>query len=570
MKNHKDSAQSQSPKHRRGRTREVSSRFLSPTSTASFEAEAASPRDVFSPVRRKPGSNSTDTRKHRSQEDPGFVRGQLWPSSSPTPKNTHAATLADHLGNDRLKEYIDRKNNEKSAKPNSVFSLTKQRSCSTVFSRFEKDQTDQNNISKENDKPLVVGGSMRYTGKIGFPVKSSPSSTKSNSIDYTVLPGRLSVDENNLYRKSLSSKRDSDSFTTTLDSDSDYSDVRSGADERSLLSSRKLGREVPSKHMNHVSRNNRRGTSDSNIDIQNPISSEDSSMLKKFTLKNAIRRTNSLTGYKSSKSQWALSPGRSGSPPMSVESKEKLVSFSSLKPPTSPSKAKGVDKFLNMGFNFFKSKKSSINLTPMGLGISEDVHQLRLLDNRLIQWRYANAKADIVNTSNSNKAESNLLYAWDGITKLRYSVLQKKMQYVKEKLEMKLDFILRSQIKLLEAWGDLERQHVSTITMTKDCLHSVVCKIPLTEGAKVDIPSLSITLKHASDLTTSMKFLLSSFPPMADKTAALLSELAEVVSQEKLLLEEFYDLFQTISSLEFQERSFKCGLIQLQYAGNNN
>jgi hypothetical protein len=41
------------------------------------------------------------------------------------------------------------------------------------------------------------------------------------------------------------------------------------------------------------------------------------------------------------------------------------------------------------------------------------------------------------------------------------------------------------QLKLLEAWGSLERQHVSTITATKECLHSAVCRVPLLEGAKV-------------------------------------------------------------------------------------
>lgn len=400
MNNDKDSAFSaQSPRHRKGRSREVSSRFLSPTSTTTTpsEAELLSPRDGLSPSRRKPGSNSTDTRKHRTLEDSGFTtRGQLWPSSSSslTSKTNPNATLADHLGNDRFTDFLDRKTrrNDKSGNPTtSVSSLTKQKSC-TVFSRFEtNDHSDQNNCSKENNVSAVIGGSTRYTGRIGLFGKSSFSSVKSNSTDSLVIPGRMSVDENVLYKKSLFSKPDADSIT--LDSDSECSDIRS--------SSKKLG----------TSRRNRRGISDSNIDIHNTRSSEDSSMLKKFTIKNAIKRANSLTGYKSSKSQWALSPGRSDSPPMSVESKEQLISFSSLKPPTSPSKAKGVDKFLNMGFDFFKSKKSSINLTPpMGLGISEVVHQLRMLNNRLLQWRYVNARSEVVNRSISNQAEVHFVF----------------------------------------------------------------------------------------------------------------------------------------------------------------
>lgn len=37
---------------------------------------------------------------------------------------------------------------------------------------------------------------------------------------------------------------------------------------------------------------------------------------------------------------------------------------------------------------------------------------------------------------------------------------------------------------------------------------------------------------------------------LVDKTAAMLSELAKVVAHEKQLLEEFNDLFQTISVFE--------------------
>ena len=41
------------------------------------------------------------------------------------------------------------------------------------------------------------------------------------------------------------------------------------------------------------------------------------------------------------------------------------------------------------------------------------------------------------------------------------------------------------QIRSLEAWGDMEKQHLSAVSVTKDCLHSVVCRVPLIEGAEV-------------------------------------------------------------------------------------
>ncbi|TYG41317.1 hypothetical protein ES288_D12G166400v1 [Gossypium darwinii] len=318
----------------------------------------------------------------------------------------------------------------------------------------------------------------------------------------------------------------------------------------SSLSDRKSGIEACSKYLKDVpSRNRSRGTTwDSNN--LNPVSADSSPKIKKFAIKNVIRRTNSHGAYPS---QWALSPGRSGSPPMSVESKVKPMSFSSLKPPTSPSRTRGVEKFLNLGLmDLFKSRKSS----PLQVcsGDVESVHHLRLIHNSLIQWRYANAKADAVNRNIHNQVQNDLSSGWNSLMKLQHSVVQKKLKLQKEKLEIKMDSILQSQMMALECWADMERQHLSAISMTKQWLHSVVCKVPLVEGAKVDAPSASMALRHAFDLTASIKTMLTvSSPgmvPQIEKTVSVVSELAEVVAQEKLLLEECLELFRMISILE--------------------
>ncbi|KAH1222550.1 QWRF motif-containing protein 3 [Glycine max] len=103
-------------------------------------------------------------------------------------------------------------------------------------------------------------------------------------------------------------------------------------------------------------------------------------------------------------------------------------------------------------------------------------------------------------------------------------------------------------MKLLEAWGGMERQHLQAIT-----------------AIKVNMQSTSIALRHASDLTASIKLILTTCSSSeAEKIVAMLSELAKVIAQEKQLLEEFYDLFQTIGVFEVQERSVKCNLVQLE------
>ncbi|KAK8265144.1 hypothetical protein V6Z11_D12G158500 [Gossypium hirsutum] len=559
------------PKLRGSKSREVASRFLSPTSTPTHDSPLHSPNKPLSPLRRK--STSTDPRKHRSLEDPpSGLLGGLRPSSTTTTTTSSSSnpkkldTLADFLGNERLKDFIERKSYEK--RTNSVpFSLTKQTSHSE-FSRFV--ENDKQISAKENHRPSV-GGSMRYTSKLGFSRKSSSSSSStSSSSSPNILPGRFSVDESALYKKTSSSQRKPDPMTDNshvLDSHPEISDPCSASNNDSpamaktdsSLSDRKSGIEVCSKYLKDVpSRNRSRGTTwDSNN--LNPVSADSSPKIKKSAIKNVIRRTNSHGAYPS---QWALSPGRSGSPPMSVESKVKPMSFSSLKPPTSPSRTRGVEKFLNLGLmDLFKSRKSS----PLQVcsGDVESVHHLRLIHNSVIQWRYANAKADAVNRNIHNQVQNDLSSGWNSLMKLQHSVVQKKLKLQKEKLEIKMDSILQSQMMALECWADMERQHLSAISMTKQWLHSVVCKVPLVEGAKVDAPSASMALRHAFDLTASIKTMLTVSSPGIEKTVSVVSELAEVVAQEKLLLEECLELFRMISILEIQERSLTCCIIEL-------
>ncbi|KAL2328269.1 hypothetical protein Fmac_021696 [Flemingia macrophylla] len=472
------------------KTRQVSSRFMTPISTGS-----------------PPGSASPLRRFHRSEK------------KNPT-------TLADHIGDERLKEREENHNHQNQKLANragSVFSvLTKQRSC--------RELKNNNNGLGENDQD-VIGRSPRngFSGNsFSSPVAKKPSSH--------IAPGRLSLDENTLKRNFQCSKH-------SIDSESDNTSLES-VSLTTNWSSRKTGKEVPSKYM--ATRERRGERSDSE-----PHSSDDSWMMNKFITQKAMKKANSLIGYMSSKSQWALSPGRSGSTPSSFESKEKSLPFSNLRPPH-----KRMEKILNMGFDLFRTKKSSTT--------REVVHQLRLLNNRLIQWRLANARAHAVNHNMSLQAECNLIYAMDALAKLRHSVMQKKIEFEREKLEMKLNFVLHSQMKLLEMWGCTEGQHLAAITEMKEFLYSVVCKVPLLEGAKVDIQLASIAQQHAFDLADSIKSVLSTFSSLADETAKLLSELARVVIQEKLLLQEFNDIFHTMSVLELKERSLNCSLIQLK------
>ncbi|CAI9280170.1 unnamed protein product [Lactuca saligna] len=328
------------------------------------------------------------------------------------------------------------------------------------------------------------------------------------------MPGRLSVDENALRRRSYSRPRSDHSFSD----DSECSDMDSSFISNSLTS------------------------------YMAPTLSS-----RKSAIKKVMKKANSL-------SKWGSSPGRPESPPTPTS-----TSFSSSKPPTSPSKT-GKKNFLHMGLDLIKSKKNGPGCSSpigSGMGMVETVHQLRMMHGSWMRWRYANARANVVNETLDDKAKKDLLHAWENITKLQQSVLQKRLRLEREKLEMKLNFILHSQMKMLEAWRDMEKKHISNVSMTKDCLEGVACKVPLIEGAKMDPQISSIALRHATDLVASVMSMMSFLEPTAHETVSTFKELAKVASQEKLLLEECFEHFRVISTLEIEERSLRCNVIEL-------
>ena len=55
----------------------------------------------------------------------------------------------------------------------------------------------------------------------------------------------------------------------------------------------------------------------------------------------------------------------------------------------------GIEKLLDMGLDLFKDKKSlSSSSLLSGSGNVENIHQPRRLHVRLMQWRYANDRAE--------------------------------------------------------------------------------------------------------------------------------------------------------------------------------
>lgn len=309
-------------KTRRGKSREVSSRFLSSPSASS------------SPNRRNSTSNSS--------------------------------TKRDDQNNNGLKAHLSLKKHDRMSNGTRVcFGLPNQ-------SSIEVD-------TKENCRP-------------------SPWIDDEESL---ILPGRFSVDGCALYR--ASSRRNSCSLlyeSLNDESDSELSDVSysSSVSTNRLSRNHKPGIKVSSKYLYDLTARPSKGNN-------SETKQDDSQGANSFRgIENRMKRNNSVARYGSSMSQWALSPGRS------LDTQAVTVPSSKLKPP----RGKGVGKLINLGFDFFRSKNKSLPFTsPLKPKTceAESVHQLKLMNNRLVQWRFVNAKACAANNSVASQEKVMIFYS---------------------------------------------------------------------------------------------------------------------------------------------------------------
>ncbi|PKA47908.1 hypothetical protein AXF42_Ash016254 [Apostasia shenzhenica] len=196
-------------------------------------------------------------------------------------------------------------------------------------------------------------------------------------------------------------------------------------------------------------------------------------------------------------------------------------------------------------------------------GEGELQHQLKMMHNHLTQWRLVNARTEEVNNVMGTTAQSLLMSAWLGLSDMQLFIAHKRLQLQKEKFLFKLGMLLFHQTTALEKWVAMEKQHIAALSSTKDSLGIVVSKLPLTDRAMVKPKSLSVLLQQATSLATAINGNITS-NSMAQATVPLVAQLAEVVAREKHLSEECFELLRLFSTMQVQEESLRCHLIQLK------
>ncbi|KAL4202003.1 hypothetical protein AMTRI_Chr02g261620 [Amborella trichopoda] len=418
------------------------------TSKSRESSSVSSPNRFLSPAHRK----FPDTRKNKNSEELVLIRGP-WPSAMSSSSSSsslsqssnftsslstnsssssslssfssilsarrESGTLADHLGNERLMDLIDKRERRHSKSH-------KQRTLRGKKASF----------SLKENRPM--GGSMRYTDP------------NSNSSQFPI-PGRLSIDARTL---NFSSRNWSDNEDRSVGPDSDGS----GSIDLSNLARKKPGNKIPDRFWREISPG---------------------------------------SGKKEGGSQWALSLGRGG--------------HMGLRPPSPPSpvKTKGGRRS-NLGNGNGKGDGVVLIMDDAG-------QELRVLNNRLLQWRFLNAKAQFL-------AEKKATFAQD-----------------------------HKFNKIIHFWHN---------KVTINMIGSHYCT-PIHEWPRLNLGH-SVAKLTLTDKLSDLISYLSGMPNKAQRMASLLPELARVVTKKMALLEETLELLAVVADLELEERSLRCHIIQLR------
>lgn len=258
----------------------------------------------------------------------------------------------------------------------------------------------------------------------------------------------------------------------------------------------------------------------------------------------------------SSSASRGVSPSRT----KSVPSTPSRGSSPSRIRPSSPSRQqpKTATSVLSFIADIKKGKKAANHI--------EDVHQLRLLYNRHLQWRYANARSDAVLHVQKVKTEKTLYNVWRNTSDLWASVIKKRIALQQVKMRLKLFAVLNEQLTYLDEWASIEGDHTSSLSHAIQDLQACTVRLPITGRAKGDIESVKEAVCSAVDVMqamgSSMRFILSRVEGMN----CLVSELADLAAQERAMLDECEALFASTAAMQVEEYSIRSHLIQLKQA----
>ncbi|KAK7401439.1 hypothetical protein VNO78_12924 [Psophocarpus tetragonolobus] len=265
----------------------------------------------------------------------------------------------------------------------------------------------------------------------------------------------------------------------------------------------------------------------------------------------ASKRTSSIM---KSPSAWALSPGRWSldSPrwPLLPAKTNSSSSSNNNKSVSGDGVSSGVAKVLK----YFKQKKVPSKQ-------EEDYHRFRILHNRLLHWRFINARGEVAMANVKSIAEIQLFSVWLKMVMLRKMTIQKRIELRKVKHVMKLHQVLNGQLYLLAEWAQLDKRNQESIARLTRKLLTLSTLVPLTH-IKVDTESVTEALNRAITAMERMKPLITNYQTKVERTLYQITELTTTLKQEEECLQELLGLVPVITTLLENDKSIRVHLLQ--------
>ncbi|OIW20856.1 hypothetical protein TanjilG_24934 [Lupinus angustifolius] len=179
-----------------------------------------------------------------------------------------------------------------------------------------------------------------------------------------------------------------------------------------------------------------------------------------------------------------------------------------------------------------------------------DAHLLRLAYNRLLQWRFVNARADATLSVQTLNAEKSLYDVWLAASKLRESVRAKRTELQMLKQQFKLISILKEQMIYLEDWACLDLVYSSSLSGAIEGLKASTLRLPIVGGAKADVLNVKDAICSAMDVMQAMASSICLLLPKVGHINSLVIEVANLNAKERVLLENCRDLLSIVTAMQ--------------------
>ncbi|TYH76795.1 hypothetical protein ES332_D04G111100v1 [Gossypium tomentosum] len=245
-----------------------------------------------------------------------------------------------------------------------------------------------------------------------------------------------------------------------------------------------------------------------------------------------------------------------------VSPSPRVVNPTQMRTSTSSSQSHSSTLDISFIIDFQKVRKSA--------SFIEDAHQLHLLYNRYLQWRYANAHSEAVLYIQKVNAEETLYNVWNATLVLWDALIKKRINLQRFKLELKLNSILNDQMGYLKDWVLLERDHIHCLAGAVEDLKATTLHLPITDGGRADSESLKAAICSVVDMMQAMGSSICSLVPKVEGINNWVSELAAISAQEQNMLDQCEALLASTADLQLEEYSLRSHLIQTKQSSKKN